>query len=104
MRFKLDENMPGALLDDLVAAGHDAATCFQEGLAGQKDPTIASHASHEGRILLTFDLDFADLRNYAPGSHAGVVILRLHSQSIPTCRRAVSRLLATITDSDFQGN
>jgi predicted nuclease of predicted toxin-antitoxin system len=104
MRFKLDENMPESLVIDLSAVGHDAATCRQEGIGGGGDPAIASHALTEGRILVTFDLDFSDIRRYPPGSHPGMVIFRLHSQDIPSCRLAFSRLLAGVPEPDFQGN
>ena len=104
MRFKLDENMPDALVADLSNAGHDAVTCQQEGIAGVGDSAIASHAASEGRILATFDLDFSDMRRYPPGSHPGMVILRLHSQDIPTCQRALARLLKGVAELDFHGN
>src|SRR5688500_16026070 len=103
MRFKLDENQPEALVADLATAGHDAATCVQEGIADVGDPSIAAHAAAEGRILITFDLDFSDVRRYPPASHPGIVILRLHSQDIRTCRQAVARLLAGVPEADFAG-
>jgi len=104
MRFKLDENLPEALAADLTAFGHDAVTCGQEGIAGTGDPAIAAHASGEGRILVTFDLDFGDIRRYPPASHPGIVIFRLHSQDHYTCRRAFGRLLQSVAEADFSGN
>jgi len=104
MRFKLDENVPAVLAADLAQIGHDAATCLSEGIAGSKDATIATHAASEGRILITFDLDFSDIRNYRPGTHSGIVVLRTHSQDIPSCRAAFARLLDSVKESDFQGN
>jgi hypothetical protein len=29
---------------------------------------------------MTFDTDFADIRQYPPGSHAGIVVFRLEDQ------------------------
>jgi predicted nuclease of predicted toxin-antitoxin system len=104
MRFKLDENIPDGLAGDLTAAGHDAATCLQEGIAGAGNPAIAAHAAAERRILMTFDLDFGDIRSYPPGSHPGMVIFRLDSQDIASCRAALTRLLGTIPEPDFDGN
>ena len=71
MRFKLDENLPAILASDLAQIGHDATTCQTEGIAGSKDAVIAAHAASEGRILITFDLDFSDIRKYPPGTHPG---------------------------------
>src|SRR5262245_39742063 len=104
MRFKLDENLPESLASDLSAVGHDAATCRQEGIAGAGDPAIAAHSATEGRILATFDLDFADIRHYPPSSHPGIVVFRLSSQDIESCRTAMAKLLAIVPDGDFAGN
>ena len=43
---------------------------------GEDDPPILQAATNEGRMLMTFDLDFADIRHYPPGSHAGIVVFR----------------------------
>jgi predicted nuclease of predicted toxin-antitoxin system len=77
MRFKLDENLPEAVATELIALGHDAGTCAQEGIGGTGDVSIAAHCRSEQRVLITYDLDFSDVRTYAPGTHPGIVILRL---------------------------
>jgi len=74
--FKLDENIPPEGATIFRGAGHDCHTVYQEDLAGAKDSTIASVCRHEQRILVTLDLDFADIRSYPPGSHPGIIILR----------------------------
>jgi predicted nuclease of predicted toxin-antitoxin system len=104
MRFKLDENLPNDLAMDLRSAGHDTATCFDEGIHGTEDPNLFHHARREGRILVTFDLDFSDIRSYPPGTHAGIIALRLHRQDVESTRVAVARVLATIAESDLAGN
>ena len=104
MRFKLDENMPDSLVADLTAAGHDAATAVQEQLAGAVDPTLAGYAASEGRVIATFDLDFADIRRYPPGTHPGIVVFRLRSQDIGSCHAAFARLLANVAEADVAGN
>jgi hypothetical protein len=43
---------------------------------------------------MTFDFDFADVRHYPPGSHGGIVVLRLHDQRWSSMQGPVSRLLA----------
>ena len=37
MKFKVDENLPSELSEDLNRAGHDSATVFEEGIAGVDD-------------------------------------------------------------------
>ena len=80
MRIKLDENIPAALGDLLRAAGHEPSTVAEEGLSGASDTNLLRVAGAEGRLLITFDLDFADVRTYPPGSHAGIVVFRLADQ------------------------
>lgn len=77
MRIKLDENLPGGLAAALSVLGHDADTVEQEGLQGQADPDVWRAAQHEDRFLITQDLDFSDVRQFRPGTHAGLMLVRL---------------------------
>ncbi|MCX6377605.1 MAG: DUF5615 family PIN-like protein [Armatimonadetes bacterium] len=77
MKIKLDENMPVSLADVLAALGHDVHTTQAEGLAGSDDDAVWQAAQDEDRFLITQDLDFSDLRKFAPGTHAGILVLRL---------------------------
>ena len=82
VRFKLDENLPRdaeALLRD---AGHDVQTVLEERLGGNPDPEVLEACRGESRVLITFDLDFSDIRLYPPAGHSGVWVLRPHIQSI----------------------
>ena len=77
MRIKLDENLPAGLVPILTALGHEVDTVPAEGIGG-KDDDIVWHASQaDGRFLVTQDLDFSDVRKYAPGTHHGLLLVRL---------------------------
>jgi predicted nuclease of predicted toxin-antitoxin system len=81
-RFKLDENLPRdakALFQD---AGHDVETVLDESLGGEPDSTLFDACQREERILVTLDLDFADIRQYPPEHHSGLWVLRPRSQSV----------------------
>jgi predicted nuclease of predicted toxin-antitoxin system len=80
MKIKLDENMPAAMTELVRQAGHDALTVAEEALGGTVDRRILEAATVENRVLVTFDLDFADVRDFPVGSHAGIVVFRLHDQ------------------------
>ena len=73
MRFKLDENVDIRVAPVLAAADHDVETAYEEGLAGEPDEVVGSAATREGRLLVTLDRGFGDIRRYPPGSHAGVI-------------------------------
>jgi predicted nuclease of predicted toxin-antitoxin system len=98
VRFKLDENMPADLATLLQGEGHDVDDVVAEGLAGDDDPPVLAAATREQRILVTFDLDFADIRHYPPGSHAGIVVFRMQDQRWTTLEGPARRAL---TDSNL---
>jgi predicted nuclease of predicted toxin-antitoxin system len=60
-RFKLDENLPRDAQALLLAAGHDAHTVNDRRLAGRPDSKIFDVCLNEDRVLVTLDLDFADI-------------------------------------------
>jgi predicted nuclease of predicted toxin-antitoxin system len=76
MKLKLDENLSRHLKPILTALGHDVLTAADENLLSRPDTEVASAAFSEGRILLTLDVEFADLRKYPPGSHPGIILFR----------------------------
>lgn len=56
-------------------------TVADEGLCGADDGEVFRRCVAEGRILVTLDLDFADLRAYPPGKHSGIWVLRPPKQT-----------------------
>jgi len=70
MKIKLDENLPLHLATSLEDLGHDLHTTSSESLAGRVDLDIWRAAQAESRFLITQDLDFSDIRQFTPGSHA----------------------------------
>jgi predicted nuclease of predicted toxin-antitoxin system len=92
VKFKLDENLPASAAVPLTKGGHDVDTVAAEGLTGAPDPDVVVAAATEGRVLITLDRGLGDLRAYPPGSHAGIVVLRLTDQSAPAVSDAVAEL------------
>jgi predicted nuclease of predicted toxin-antitoxin system len=95
MRIKLDENLPQRLSSVLEQLGHDASTANDEGLTGCADREIWEAAQREARFLITQDLDFSDTRQFAPGSHHGVLLVRLHSPSRQNLIERVGNIFRT---------
>ena len=89
MKIKLDENLPRELASLLSSCGHDVHTIPQESLVGRPDETVFAVAQEEHRLLLTQDLDFSDVRVFRPGTHAGIVPIRLRD---PSRRRLIERM------------
>lgn len=98
MKFKLDENLPELVSTTLAALEQDAHTVAQEQLAGAPDEQVLKASVAESRVLVTLGLDFADIRAYPPGSHAGIWVLRPAKQTfnaIDALVRAGLRLAAS---------
>ncbi|MGD0387942.1 MAG: DUF5615 family PIN-like protein [Tepidisphaeraceae bacterium] len=81
MRFKLDENLPRESAELLTQANHDAVTVIAQRMGGRPDPELATVCKSEGRVLVTLDLDFADIRAYPPAEYPGFIVLRPTSQA-----------------------
>lgn len=95
MKVKLDENIPVRLSDELARLGHDVDTVASEGLAGTPDAAVWSAARREDRFLITQDLDFSDVREFKPGTHAGLLVVRLRE---PGANALVRRGTAVIEE------
>lgn len=68
-------------IEALRAANHDAVHLRDEGLIRLPEPEIAAKAGAEGRIVLTFDLDFGDMLATTRSEAPTVVIFRLRDQT-----------------------
>jgi predicted nuclease of predicted toxin-antitoxin system len=103
VNFKLDENLSPSLSAMLTSAGHDAHSVVDQGLGGATDPSVLIRCTQESRVLVTFDLDFANIQSYPPGEHAGIVVLRLTTQSHSAAAAALTRVLALLPQESLVG-
>jgi predicted nuclease of predicted toxin-antitoxin system len=93
LKFKTDENMPVEVVEMLRSAGHDAVSVLDQNLGGWEDPGVAEVCRAEGRIVVTLDTGFADVRRYPPQDYAGLIVLRLKRQDKPAILRAFERAM-----------
>ena len=91
MRLKIDENLPERLVPLLGEMGHDVDTVVREGLSGTNDDDLWPEIQKTQRFLITKDLGFSDERRYPPGTHQGIMVLRL---SDDRSRFAADRLVS----------
>ena len=85
MKVKLDENVTTAAKALIAEHGHEVDTIVDEGLTGAADSVVIEACRADERMLVTFDVGFGDIRAYQPGSHDGIVVLRL-ADNDPTPR------------------
>lgn len=103
MRLKLDENLPGRATNGFEAFRHDVDTAADEGLAGHDDAALLEAATRDGRLLVTMDRGLGDVRSYPPGTHAGVLVVRIEDQSPRAIAAAVDLICATVDLEDLAG-
>jgi predicted nuclease of predicted toxin-antitoxin system len=99
MNIKLDENLPAGLSPLLAARGHDTQAVPQEMLGGASDVTVWEAAPREGGFFVTQDLDFSDVRRFTPGTHHGLLLVRLR---IPSRRTLLDRVRIIFETEDVE--
>jgi len=80
MRIKLDENLPARLAGLFRDPSHDVDTVVQEGLQG-----------------------FADERRYPPGTHRGIMVLRLSDDRSSAVAERLVAVFATESVEAWSG-
>jgi len=96
VQFKIDESLPAEVVETLRQSGFVADTVVDEDLSGSDDEKVVARSRSEDRILVTLDLDFANILAYPPGVHSGIIVLRLKRQDKASVLSYVHRLAAAL--------
>jgi predicted nuclease of predicted toxin-antitoxin system len=78
---------------DLRTAGHEVLHLREQALHRLPDPQILDKARAEGRVVLTFDLDFGDLLAAGGESGPSVIICRLSNETPASVTPRVAQVL-----------
>lgn len=81
MLFKIDENLPSEISALLKANSHDSMTVREQKLSGTNDENLFSVCKKENRILVTLDMDFANILSCPPENCPGIIVLRCSNHS-----------------------
>jgi predicted nuclease of predicted toxin-antitoxin system len=103
VNIKLDENLPESLVSKLQELGHDVDTVPSEHLAERDDNEVWQAAQAVDRFLITQDLDFSDVRRFTPGTHAGLLLVRLAQPGRNALAARVATLFATERVDQWRG-
>ncbi|MBN1852524.1 MAG: DUF5615 family PIN-like protein [Pirellulales bacterium] len=101
--FKLDENLPVEATELFQAAGHDALSVLDQALGGHPDDILAAICQQEQRAIVTFDLDFSNIRTYPPEEYFGIVVLRLEHQEKSHVLEILGQLILKLYDEPLAG-
>jgi len=103
MKFKTDENLPAEVAALLVRAGHDAMRIDEQEMSGATDSGVAAICQSEARAIVTFDLDFSDVRRYPPDQYAGIIVFRPAVQTVPAVVRMITRIIPLLETEPLTG-
>lgn len=96
MRFLADMGVAVHLVQWLREQGHDAIHLREQGLQRLPNGAIFEKAAAEGRIVLTFDLDFGEIVALSGGRNTSVILFRLHNTRT---QHVLERLRAVLAES-----
>jgi predicted nuclease of predicted toxin-antitoxin system len=103
MRFNVGENLHDDIAVALRSRGHDAMTVHDQSMRGSSDARLSEVCRAEGRAIISFDLDFANVRDYPPGDYPGLIALRLVDQSRPYVLRIFASVLDLLDREELTG-
>lgn len=103
MKFKIDENLPAEFAAVLGEAGFEAATVAEERLSGTTDSALLELCRTEERVLVTLDLDFANVQSYPPETHSGIIVFRSKSQDKLTLIDLLKRIVPVLKGRSAAG-
>lgn len=103
MKIKLDENLSGRLASALAELGHDVDTVSAGHWTGHPGTEVWDAAQSASRFLITQDLDFSDVRERAPGTHPGLLLVRLGQPGRDALVDRVALLFANESVESWKG-
>jgi predicted nuclease of predicted toxin-antitoxin system len=103
-RFLVDEDMPRSTSVVLREAGHEVEDVRDAGLRGCTDEEVIAYARARGAVLITADKGFANILRFPPGTHAGILVLRMPNElSVPELNRRLLQVLMRMEGEDLRG-
>lgn len=93
MKFLADMGIAMRIVEWLRKRGYDAVHIREEGLYRLSDKEIFKKSINEGRIILTFDLDFGEIVALSAGEAVSVILFRLHNTCTPFVIKRLENVL-----------
>ena len=78
-------------------------TVVEQGLQGKVDSEIIDTCSKENRILVTLDLDFADIKLYPPQKYPGFIVLRINHQDKWNLIKVFKNIIPALKQEQLKG-
>jgi predicted nuclease of predicted toxin-antitoxin system len=99
VRFLADMGISGRTVTWLRQLGHDAVHLRDLGWQRATDAEAMARAAHEGRIILTMDLDFGYLLSVSQQRTPSVILFRLSDERSSMVNARLSEVLDRCTEA-----
>lgn len=103
MKFLLDQNLSPETTAFVRRLGYDAVDVRELEMVGAEDARIMERAQVDGRVVITFNGDFADISEFPLGTHYGVIRLRIFPQTFEILHPILERQLAELEKVNVEG-
>ncbi|MCI0512249.1 DUF5615 family PIN-like protein [candidate division KSB1 bacterium] len=99
-KFFADECTFGMTVRLIRELGFEVVRAQDLGMVGFSDAAIFAKAQQTKAVLITNDQDFADIRQYPPTHHYGIIVLKIlpEPEAIKSVHAVLKVLLLTETD------
>ena len=104
MTFLLDHCVWRETGDFLHKAGFKCLTLRGVGDPGASNGEVIALAQKHKAVLITRDSDFSNLGLYPPGSHLGIIFLRITPDTIDDVHNLLLQALRNLPQDEYQGN
>lgn len=104
MTFLLDHCIWKETENILREAGFDCITLRELNKAGAVNGEVIACARSKKAVLITRDRDFTNLTLYPPGSHDGIIFLRITPESKEKVHAVMLEALRNTPPNHFKGN
>ncbi len=99
----LDHCVPRRYLGLLQAWGYDANAMTDHIPADAPDSDVIALAAELDAVLLTVDLDFANILDYPPADYGGIVVMRYDAADEAAVDATLQTALADLYRDDLKG-
>ena len=103
MKFLTDENVSPAVVRILRHARHNVWDIKEEGWQGASDERIMMQARKTGRVIISEDLDFGNLRRFPLVHHPGAVLIHYQNMRPHDVAHRLLRFLNSVKPQALKG-
>ena len=102
MKFLLDENISPLFIEKIKARYPGSVDIHDIGYGGKNDNDIYDFLRFHDYVLITFDLDFSDIRKFPPELVEGIIVLRFKNKRIQDLMIETLHYLEELVKLEYQ--